>query len=282
MYFLFKVLPTNLVSFVTGLIFRIKFPWPLSYIVCKVFALIIKVDLQEAEKSIHEYRSIEDLFTRKLRANSRIIQEPICSPSDGYVFCSDFVNQMSSVQAKGMNYNINELLCGSCNGLISRNFEPGWCFSIYLAPHNYHRVHSPLNGFLKSITYIPGKLWPVNRYFSQIVPKLFVQNERVVLEIAHKVGTLYLVMIGAFNVGRIFLNSYSSLITNSFKRQFNGKIKYKLIKPHQQLSIGDEIGMFCLGSTVVLIFDQNFCNEYKFIQVTSDKYPIKLGEKIVY
>ena len=67
---------------------------------------------------------------------------------------------------------------GKLEGFLASSF-----FTIYLAPHNYHRVHSPLAGKLESITYIPGDLWPVNPPVVKQIPRVFSRNERVVFEI---------------------------------------------------------------------------------------------------
>ena len=41
-------------------------------------------------------------------------------------------------------------------------YEDGAFVTIYLAPWNYHRVHMPATGRVRSMTYVPGELWSVN------------------------------------------------------------------------------------------------------------------------
>ena len=53
--------------------------------------------------------------------------------------------------------------------------------TIYLAPHNYHRVHAPYGAELVATTEVPGALFSVNGVTEAHVPRLFARNERLVL-----------------------------------------------------------------------------------------------------
>lgn len=82
---------------------------------------------------------------------------------------------------------------------------------IYLGPGDYHRFHSPYKIFNKGIVDIRGALKPVN--IDSLVKHgglVYEQNARRVIngyyvrnQVKRYIG---LCMIGAFNVGKIFIN----------------------------------------------------------------------------
>ena len=69
--------------------------------------------------------------------------------------------------------------------------------TIYLAPFNYHRVHTPLAGRLVKAWYVPGRLFSVNDATARIVPGLFARNERVILELAGERGPFVVILVSA-------------------------------------------------------------------------------------
>jgi phosphatidylserine decarboxylase len=105
---------------------------------------------------------------------------------------------------------------------------------------------------LKAI-HVPGLLYPVNFKYLNIVPALFVKNERVILECVDNSGNLfYMILIGALNVGQMTLSFESDLQTNIKDAKLRA---YEYEEP-KELKKGDELGMFKMGSTVVIIFEE--------------------------
>jgi len=51
---------------------------------------------------------------------------------------------------------------------------------LYLAPGDYHRIHSPIDWSVAERRHFPGTLYPVNKTAVTLIPSLFVANERVV------------------------------------------------------------------------------------------------------
>ena len=175
----FTLVPKNLVSWFFGGVARLKFPRPLNGFINSAFIRLFNIDMTEAEHPMESYRTIEDIFTRKLKPDRRPLGGSWISPADGFLVKSEPVQQGQGIQAKGYLYDISELI-GEVGG-DSKSFS--WYQTVYLAPHNYHRVHAPSNGTLKKITYIPGELWPVNETFLQRIPRVFVRNERLVFQV---------------------------------------------------------------------------------------------------
>jgi len=157
-----------------------------------------------------------------------------------------------------------------------------WFTTIYLAPHNYHRVHCPIDGSLKKIRYFPGKLWPVNPPFLKSIPRLFVKNERLVFEIVvPEGGTVFVVMVGALNVGRMQTPFVPDFFTNSIHRQFGAlRQEHNLSILTSGVGIGCELGGFMLGSTVVVVFDDIIASRFQICQ-TSKSRQIKMGESLL-
>ena len=78
-----KVLPKSFVSWLTGTVVRLKFPKPLQDFLNAKFVTIFGIDMSEAEKPLRDYRTIEDVFTRKLKSDVRPASSDMCSPCDG-------------------------------------------------------------------------------------------------------------------------------------------------------------------------------------------------------
>lgn len=278
LYKLLKLLPKNFISYVTGCIARLKLPRPFSIFVNTLFVKLFKIDMSEAEHPISFFDSVECVFTRTLKPGQRIIDGGMVSPADGILAKSLPVEQDTAIQAKGLNYSTHELI-GTKQTSDDKAFDAAWFSTVYLAPHNYHRVHSPITGLLKGITYIPGQLWPVNKPFVAIVPKLFCKNERLVFEIEEESGgSAFIVMVGALNVGRIESKYWPSMTSNDLKRQFQApKRKTITFSEAHKLNAGDELGVFMLGSTVVSVFDAKIAEKYA-LKPVSEGLPVKMGQ----
>jgi phosphatidylserine decarboxylase len=275
---LLYILPKNLISYLTGVLVRVKLPRRIQFWINQRFVKLFKIDMSEAEKTLKEYRTIEDVFTRALKEDIRPIQSEFCSPCDGTLAMAGPIEGDTAIQAKGHLYDASELVTGTSRAAhmsTLRHFV-----TLYLAPHNYHRVHSPVAGKILNIYYLPGELWPVNDMSIQNVPKVFTRNERLSFEIeTENGGRCFLVMVGAFNVGRMrspFIENFHS--NDSFFKP--GRYRHLELQEPQAIAIGEEIGTFMLGSTVVLVLDQTFVSKHKPVTNSQPKN-IKLGESIL-
>lgn len=269
-----KLIPLNLVSQITGRLARWEAPEPVNRFVCRSFVKIFGIDMSESAESLDELRTIEKIFTRSLKPGARVIEGPLCSPADGVLSCSGPATNGQAVQAKGLSYCLSELVFGTKN-----HDELAHYTTIYLAPHNYHRVHSPISGKLLRMRYFPGELWPVNRPFVKFAPRLFIRNERLVFDIedSKSKGRIHLVMVGALNVGRIVSPFWEGFATNGLKTQ--RKVQEKAMTEPVAIKIGDELGTFMLGSTVVLAFDKKVADFYQLVE-TQKASPVKMGQRL--
>jgi phosphatidylserine decarboxylase len=271
-----QILPLNLISLCAGKAARMKLPGTLGQPVCSAFVKAFGIDMSEAERPLEDYATIQDVFTRKLKPGMRPIQGELVFPCDGVLSESGPANENSAVQAKGLEYCLGELMFG-------RNVPPdlylSWFATIYLAPHNYHRVHSPIGGELKTIRYFPGELWPVNKPSVRWTPSLFTRNERLVFDIETPDGVLYLAMVGALNVGRITTPFVTDFACNDSLGQARlGPRSFELERTHKIVP-GDELGTFMLGSTVIIAFDEALAKRYRMDHALSSR-PVRLGESL--
>ncbi len=272
-----RVLPLNLISYATGKVAEVRWPKPINTALCKGFAKTFGIDVAEAEKPLEEYRSLEDFFTRKLKDGARPILGEISSPADGILSESGPATNATAVQAKGLTYSLNELMFGP-EVAHDHPVKLSYWATIYLAPHNYHRVHSPIQAKLKTIRYYPGELWPVNKPSVRFTPRLFTRNERLVFDLETANGTLYLAMVGALNVGKMTSPFLEGFATNNSPLKANGPQTFTLSEA-EVISAGDELGTFLLGSTVIIAFDEALAKGYRIEQAWPTR-PVRMGEDL--
>lgn len=254
--FLLFAFPKNHISRLIGLFSEIKFPKPMMFLIISFFVKINKINLNEVTKSIHEFKSLQEFFTRKISKKNRPVNKDLralVSPCDGTVtHCGKIINGML-FQAKNKNYILGDLLAIRDT---ERHFLNGTYCTIYLSPKNYHRFHMPYSGHIIRAKYIPGSLWPVNRLSTKLVENLFCVNERVttVTKLVCKNKPLVaLVAIGATGVGKVKVRYDPKLSTNN--KAHESEKEYK--NDTHYFEKGEELGLFSLGSTIVLLVSNN-------------------------
>ena len=254
---IFQFLPKKLLSFVVGRLMRLRWPRPLRFFIHKGFVGLMRIDLSEAETDVAAYDSIEQIFSRRLNEGCRPAKAEVCSPVDGMLGYSQPPTGILAYQAKGYYYSLRELICGTADH--SFVFEPAWYMNFYLAPHNYHRVHSPIAGKLTMIRAISGEFWPVQQRFRNAVTRLYVRNERKVFHFQHPKsgGQLFLVMVAAFGVG--------NMTVTAVQEQVNGDTILT-----RDTELGEELAYFSFGSTVILLFDKLLASRYNLITTGRD------------
>ena len=209
------------------------------------FIKLYKVDLKEAAlEDYRQYPSFNAFFARTLKKEARfIVQNPndFLSPVDGVLYQWGEIRDNTLINAKGKSFNLTDLL-GKNDNKNSDFFSFG-CF--YLSPRDYHRVHLPVAGVLKRMTYIPGTFFSVNPRLTDYYPNIFAKNERVIAYFDTAWGELAMVLVGAFGVG-------------SIKMKWNPELSGKVIDfvydgMNFSFEQGEEIGYFEFGSTVIVL-----------------------------
>lgn len=211
------------------------------------------VDLSQVEKPVSQYRSLLDFFVRGLKEGARPVDsapDRLVSPVDGTISQLGEIEKGIILQAKGVTYTLNALLGGN-DEKVSR-FEGGRFLTVYLSPRDYHRIHTPIQGKVMGLTYIPGSLFPVNALGVRRVRGLFARNERLITYLDTPAGGVALVKVGATNVGSIRVVYDPEVVTNRLGRK---RIFNRSYPETEEMMKGEELGRFEFGSTVILLFE---------------------------
>ena len=258
--------PKRLLSFCFGEFARTHFPNPIGSWIIKAFVNFYKINMSEAEKPIDQYRTLDRLFTRKLKPGVRPIQSDWIHPVDGVLTANGLILKDQAFQVKGWEYSIGKLL-----GEQRYDFDKGVFLTYYLCPTDYHRVHSPVSGEILSVRHIQGQLWPVNDWSVNSIKELFCQNERVVINMLTDRGYVSVIMVGATNVGQIEVKCAPDLRTNLV----DGSTPFfENFSPPVKVEVGDELGVFHLGSTVVVLMSPEYAKGFEELPRTK----VKMGE----
>jgi phosphatidylserine decarboxylase len=248
-----KILPKNDLSHLVGRIVHTPLPDPVGRKSVELFAKFYNINLAEAEFPLEHYRTIGDLFTRRLKPDARPVgSTDVVHPADAVVTEAGLIDNLTLIQAKGKNYTVRELLGGWSD---VADFEGGSFATYYLCPTDYHRVHSPVEGKIVWSCHVPGELWPVNAWSVQSVPKLFAVNERIVVVIQTPHGRVALVMVAATNVGNMTMSFDDDISTQI--RKADRKPRERSYTPPIKIHKGDEVGVFNMGSTVIMIYEKS-------------------------
>lgn len=268
------VLPKHLLTALIWRITRIRHVAIKNFLITQ-FVGLYKVDIEEVQLVVPtDFATFNDFFVRELVADARPIDtgtNNIVSPVDGTVSLAGAISDSAIIQAKGIDYSLNDLLAtdiDQAQAYVDGNFA-----TIYLAPFNYHRVHAPLDGELVAARYIPGDLFSVNEATVARVDGLFRRNERLVMHFRTDQGTAALIFVGALNVGSI-----STPWTGELRPRKRGSVDVLNLSKHSTtVTRGDLLGWFNMGSTVILLSPPGACEWHDSLRAGST---VRVGEVI--
>lgn len=267
------LLPQHGLSRIVHRLMRVENPVVKNALI-RWFVERFKVDLSEAQRTrAEDYRSFNDFFTRRLDDDARPVDggpDRLTSPVDGRVSELGTLDGRRLLQAKGAHYSVTELLGGDEE--LAARFEGGEFATLYLAPSNYHRIHMPMDGTLRSMTLVPGKLFSVNEATVREVPRLFARNERVICSFDTARGPLVMVLVGAIFVGSIE-TVWAGEVTPGGPRELT-RHDYQGAAA-RQLAQGEEMGRFNMGSTVILLLPRGSARWDKDLSAGE---PIRMGQ----
>lgn len=271
MAYLQYIIPQHLFSRFIGLFTDTQYPLIKDNLI-DWFIKRYQVDMSCALRTDpRAYHSFNDFFTRTLKVDARPFvtrERDIACPVDGVVSQLGLIKEGRIFQAKGFNFTVTELLGGSAERAAP--FSNGEFTTLYLSPRDYHRIHMPIDGRLKEMIYIPGKLFSVNPATAASVPRLFARNERVVALFDTKAGPMAIVLVGAMIVASI--NTVWHGEVTPPKQKAVTSWSYTDDTVYQR---GDEIGHFKLGSTVLVLFGPNAVEWNSRLAAES---PVQLGQ----
>jgi len=209
------------------------------------------VDVSELDRHPHEFSTVNELFSRPLRAGARPVADPddpavAVSPTDGRLTCVDGVGP-AHLLVKGRHRSVAALLGITTAGAMGpgpgrvRAFHEaarvhGFSAAVCrLAPGDYHRFHWPVDGEWR-----PDEVLDLAGEYHSVAPvciggpvDVLGRNRRAVVMVGSEVfGEVAIVVVGAVKVAGIELTAEPGIVSK-----------------------GDEMGRFRYGgSTVVVVF----------------------------
>ncbi|MCR2802544.1 archaetidylserine decarboxylase [Paenibacillus soyae] len=219
------------------------------------FAKLYGIATEEAEKHLHEYKSLNEFFTRRLKPGMRTVHSSpssVASPVDAVITGIGTIHSGTLLGVKGQDYTIDELLGGSSR---ASRYHNGFYMVLYLSPTDYHRIHVPVTGRVVEREHLSGKVYPVNEFGLRHMKRVLSRNERLITYIRHERGEAAVVKVGAMNVSSI-----------------------KYVLPLQDdVTKGDELAYFEFGSTVVLLLEDHTFVPRKDLQLGAK---VRMGESL--
>ncbi|CUM62775.1 uncharacterized protein PRCAT00000332001 [Priceomyces carsonii] len=205
-----------------------------------------KLDMSDClEPDPTKYATFNDFFYRKLKEGARPLEAAenrnvVVSPTDCRCTAFTSVKSATRLWIKGRNFSVAKLFNGNFNNLEHTDlYEQENCsIGIFrLAPQDYHRFHSPVDGKITKIKHIEGEYYTVNPMAIRSKLDVFGENVRILIEIETKeFGPVVMVAVGAMMVGSIVLTKGEN----------------------ETVSRGEEVGYFKFGgSTILLLFQSS-------------------------
>ena len=267
-----SILPQHTLSRLAGRLVECKQP-AVKLSLMKLFLKYYDINLAEAQSAdLNSYPNFQSLFTRALRKDARPIAKGdanLVSPVDGSISELGEIKGQQILQVKGRYYDVVDLL--ALDPKASHPFDNGHFMTIYLAPKDYHRVHMPCNGVLTKAVYVPGRLFSVNEKSVLRIPRLFARNERLICYFDSPTGPFAVIFVAALLVAGIHTQFAGRITPNAAKDTVS--INYASIP----FAKGSELGYFCYGSTVILLFPKQ---RAQFLPHLAAGHSVRMGECI--
>jgi len=248
---------TSLISQNFGKFAGKEFPSWFQKIVNSCYVNLMGLDMSEFH-SASTYHSLNALFTRRLKEDRKfsLDADDFISPCDALISEVGQIKEDYALQIKGMRYKASELIGDNFTQEEKDIVENGSFINFYLSPKDYHRYHIPTNLKVLKAVHIPGKFYPVNMPSLKKRINLFIENERVVILCEATNGKkFYMVLVSALNVGVMKVGFEPKIQTNAIAT--NSQV-YEFDNLH--LNKGDDFGCFEMGSTIVILTEQEMLN----------------------
>lgn len=287
-------LPLRVTSRLWGWIANREVPINLRTTIYGFYAKTFRANLEEVAGELSEFPTLVDFFVRPLKAEVRPIAKNanMVSPSDGTVLYFGPVTSCRVEQVKGVTYDLRHFLghidpaepgklyteednTKYIKSLLKNPDNQLYQLTVYLAPGDYHRFHSPTDWEIEYRKHFQGKLLSVNPKIVCFLPDLFSLNERVVYIGKWAEGFMAYAAVGATNVGSIKIYCDKALVTNKImwpkmQRWEDANLDYiRMFK-------GQLFGEFRMGSTIVLLFEAS--KDFRFCLKAGQK--VKVGQAL--
>ena len=249
-----RIIPQHWLSMQMHKLMRCEIVFVKNFLI-KMIIKLYNVDMTIAvEQNPENYKCFNDFFVRVLQEEARPVSsgsDSIISPVDGAISQIGLIDNKQLFQAKGKTFSLSSLLADDQE--LADKFIDGYFSTLYLSPRDYHRIHMPIDGTLKKMIYVPGKLFAVNQRTVHNVPELFARNERTIVFFETENGPMIMILVGAIFVGSMETVWHEGMITPPY----GSEIKTWHYDDDLTLKKGEEMGRFNMGSTVILLFGKD-------------------------
>jgi len=263
-----RVLPRARIGRAVGRLADHRWSQPLGRAVVGIYSRVYDVRLDECAEH-GGWPSFDAFFTRRLRPGARAVDpdpRTVASPADGRIESMGRVDEGGRFLVKGRPYAVEELVGDPRE---AERFLGGAGCVVYLSPRDYHRVHAPVGGVIRRIRSMPGDYYPVNAIGMRHVANLFCRNRRVSIEIDADggLGRVTVVMVVAMIVGRITAVGIDAHDVPLGDHVFDAP---------PRIAKGDEIGVFHLGSTAVVLAERRAAGRWLL-----GEGPVRYGQPLL-
>ncbi|THV04718.1 hypothetical protein K435DRAFT_774272 [Dendrothele bispora CBS 962.96] len=197
------------------------------------------LNMDEVLEPLENFKTFNQFFYRKLKPSARPAEKPddpyrLVSAADCRFMAFESVSEATRLWIKGREFTVARLLGDKYKDQADR-YNGGAVCIFRLAPQDYHRFHSPVDGTIGPMTYIAGEYYTVNPQAIRTALDVYGENARKIVPIdSPQFGRVMAVCIGAMMVG--------SIITT--------------VEEGQTVKRGEEFGYFAFGgSTIVVLFE---------------------------
>lgn len=256
----------NVLSRIAGKFANMKKPQFLIKFAINRWCKHYKINISDYQIPNNGFCNFNEFFTRKIKENIRPIGNKITSPVDGYIYDFGLVNHKNKIFVKEKYYSTKDLIFNDFENFKSH------CV-LYLSPANYHRVHSCFDMQINKVTYLAGTLFSVKERVVKKKDNVYCRNERIAIFGNSEYGKFCLILVGALMVGKVKLSFQCDLETNIK----NANHIEMIFDEPVSISKGQELGYFEMGSTVVLLLENENLNNIS----KSKNEAIRMGESLL-
>lgn len=213
-----------------------------------------RIDPTLATKSVGEFETLHDFFTRQLIPQARPIDQTsttFVSPVDAKIESFGEVTTHGTFTVKGQDYSVGRLLA---RPELAASYIGGQYMVLYLSPADYHRIHAPVSGKVKEQYKSGGFSYPVNQLGLKYGKNPISDNFRIVSIIEAATRDFAVIKVGA-----MFVNSI------------------ELLSSQDEWRKGEEVGYFAFGSTVVVLSPKGALQWRPSVQVGNK---VQVGEPL--
>jgi len=218
----------------------IKYDAPESTVDIAPFIAFHGLNVDEILDPPDTFKTFNEFFYRKLKSSARPVEDAddpfrLVSAADCRLMTFETVSEATRLWIKGREFSVARLLGDTYKGQAEK-YNGGALAIFRLAPQDYHRFHSPVDGKIGPMTYISGEYYTVNPQDIRTSLDVYGENVRKIVPIdSPQFGRVMAVCVGAMMVGSIKTT----------------------VEEGESVQRGQEFWYFAFGgSTIVILFEK--------------------------